>query len=80
MNGFIIIIFFRGAQIECRDKDKDTPLLIAASKNHLTTVRCLFTHGADLTAKDINDCTPILRSASEGCMETLEVTKATIGV
>lgn len=65
--------YFRGASIECRDKDKDTPLLMAASKNHLDTIRSLLRHGADIGAKDSNDETPIYRAASEGCIEALEV-------
>ena len=64
---------FRGASIECRDKDKDTPLLIAADKNHLETIKSLLAHGADISAKDSNDATPIYRAASEGCIESLEV-------
>ena len=63
----------RDAFIECRDKDKDTPLLIAASKNHLGTIKTLLNHGADIGAKDSNDETPIYRAASEGCIEALEV-------
>ena len=63
----------RGAFIECRDKDKDTPLLIAASKNHLGTIKTLLNHGAEIGAKDSNDETPIYRAASEGCIEALEV-------
>ena len=72
----IIVIYsnnFRGASIECRDKDKDTPLLMAASKNHLETIKSLLSHGADIGAKDSNDETPIYRAASEGCIEALEV-------
>lgn len=65
--------YFRGASIECRDKDKDTPLLMAASKNHLDTIRSLLSHGADIGAKDSNDETPIYRAASEGCIEALGV-------
>ncbi|EDO38702.1 predicted protein, partial [Nematostella vectensis] len=65
------IIRFR-ACIECRDKDKDTPLMIAAEKNHVDTVRTLLQHGADIAAKDINDRNSVFRAAAEGCMETLE--------
>ena len=66
-------IYFRGAFIECRDKDKDTPLLMAASKNHLETIKSLLSQGADIGAKDSNDETPIYKAASEGCIEALEV-------
>ena len=59
--------------MECRDKDKDTPLLTAASKNHLDTFKFLMQHGADITAKDVNDGTPLFRAASEGCIGIVEV-------
>ena len=65
--------FLRGAYIECKDKDKEMPLLIAASKNHMETIKTLLAHGADIGAKDIDDATPIYRAASEGCMEALQV-------
>lgn len=67
------LTIFRGASIECRDKDKDTPLLIAASKNHLETIKTLLGRGADIGAKDSNDETPIYKAASEGCIQALEV-------
>ena len=48
-------------------------MLIAASKNHMETIKTLLAHGADIGAKDIDDATPIYRAASEGCMEALQV-------
>lgn len=62
-----------GACIECRDKDKETPLSIAAGKNHIEAVRLLLEHGADVIAKDIDDCTPLFRAAQEGSFEVIEV-------
>lgn len=50
-------------------------MLIAASKNHIETIKTLLAHGADIGAKDIDDATPIYRAASEGCMEALQVLK-----
>ena len=64
---------FRGACVECRDKDEDTPLLIAASKNHLETFKYLIQHGANVLAKDINDGTALFRASSEGCLEIVKV-------
>ena len=46
---------------------------MAASKNHLETIKSLLSHNADIGAKDSNDETPIYRAASEGCIEALEV-------
>ena len=46
---------------------------MAASKNHLETIKSLLSHGADIGAKDSNDETPLYRAASEGCIEALEV-------
>ena len=51
--------------------------MMAASKNHLETIKSLLSQGADIGAKDSNDETPIYRAASEGCIEALEVTLQT---
>ena len=74
------LLICRRAYIECRDKDKGRPLLLAASKNHLETVKSLLAHGVDITAKDIDDATPIYRAAAEGCIETLEVCNPVLAI
>ena len=64
---------FRGAKLECRDRDKNTPLLISAKKNHEAAVKFLLQHGAEPGAKDKNDRNAYHYTAAEGGGETLKV-------
>ena len=66
---------FREAKLECRDRDKNTPLLISAKKNHVNAVKFLLKHGADPSAKDKNDRNVYHYTALEGCIDTLKVVK-----
>lgn len=47
---FILIIHFIGAEIDCEDKNGNTPLHIAARYGHELLINTLITSGAD-TAK-----------------------------
>ena len=64
---------FRGASINSRDKDNETPLLMAVRKNNLETVKLLLEHSADLTVKDANDKTCLFIAAEENSIEAFEV-------
>jgi len=64
-------VFCRGADIECLDKDKYTPLLIAASTGHTAVVKLLLKRGANLNAKNTLDKTAIFLAAEENSIDTL---------
>ena len=66
-------VFYRGATLECRDRDKNTPLLIAGRKNHVDSVMFLLKNGADPSAKDKNDRNVYHHTAVEGCLDSLKV-------
>lgn len=67
------MFYFRGANLECRDCDKNTPLLLSGKKDHIHSMMFLLEHGADLSAKDKNDRNVFHHIAVEGCLETLKV-------
>ena len=64
---------FSGADIESRDKDDFTPLLIAACYGHQKAVEMLINKGADITVKDKNDRTAIYLAAEENKLQALQV-------
>ena len=68
-----LIIVFRGAQINCRDKDKETPLMMAVRKNNKETVNVLLTRMADITVKDANDKTCLYIASEEDCADVFMV-------
>ena len=65
--------FFRGAYVDCRDKDNETPLLMAVRKNNVESVKLLLEYSADLTVKDANDKTCLFIAAEENSREAFEV-------
>jgi len=52
----------KGSDIDARDKDKQTPLHLAAGKVHVDVVGTFLEGGVDITARDIDECT-VLYSA-----------------
>ena len=64
---------YRGADIDCLDKDNYTPLLVAASEGHTAVVSKLLDKGADLKATNIHDKTAIFLAAEENRVDTLKV-------
>lgn len=66
-------IFFSGAKIDCRDKDNETPLMMAVRKNNTEVVKVLTALGADIRLKDADDRTCMYIAAEEDCVETLKV-------
>ena len=65
--------FPRGAKIEAKDKDNFTPLLLAASAGHSSTIEILLTKKADITAMDKYEKTAIFWAAEENKPEALNV-------
>ena len=64
---------FRNAEIDCRDKDKKSPLMNAARKNNVETVKLLLQRGADVTVKDATDKTSLYMAAEDDCWDVLNV-------
>ena len=74
------MIAFRGAQINCRDKDKETPLMMAVRKNNVETVDVLLARMADITVKDANDKTCLYVASEEDCTDVFKVGKDNLTV
>lgn len=72
-------MIFRGAQIERRDKDNFTPLLLAACYGHSNTIKMLLKSGADLSATDKHGKTAIFWSSEENKQDALKVRKCEKG-
>jgi ankyrin repeat protein len=47
----------KSANIEARDEKRQTPLLIAAARNHMHALQILVTRGASTTVRDIDNRT-----------------------
>ena len=62
-----------GSDIEAKDRDNFTPLLLAASYGHANIVQLLLERGADATVEDKNDKTAVFLAAEEDKLEALEV-------
>jgi hypothetical protein len=66
-----------GANLDPRDTDERTPLLIAARANAMDAARILIAAGADVNARDRISDTPFLYAAAEGRLEILRLILAT---
>lgn len=56
----------KGADMNLRDKDGNTPLIVAVKKEHETTVQALVEKGANINAADIDMNSPLLLSCLKG--------------
>ena len=73
---FLIVfhnVAYREADIERRDEENYTPLLLASVFGRAPTVDLLIQKEADITAVDKNDKTAIFLAAEENQMSALEV-------
>ena len=65
------------ADLEARDRQGRTALLLATHANHVEIARALIEAGADVNAKDAMKDTPFLYAGAEGRDEILELILAT---
>jgi ankyrin repeat protein len=66
------ILICNGADVEFKDEDDITPLMVASSSGNLELVKLLITHGADPSALDVYEKTAIQCAAEEGYQEIVE--------
>ena len=66
-------MFYRGADIESRNKENLTPLLMAAAEGHTQLVKILLKNGASMKLTDIYEKTAIFTAAEENNVDTLKV-------
>lgn len=64
---------FRGANIESKDKDNYTPLLVAVAQGNEDSVSALLENDANIRAKESSDKSAIFIAAEENCIDVLEV-------
>jgi hypothetical protein len=64
----VALMLDRGADINARNSDGETPLMIAAGKGHLELVEVLLTKGADATAQDSKGFTALAWAYSPTAM------------
>ena len=57
--------------MDTQDRNKNTPLHLAAKYGHDGVVRLLIDHGADLTATNLHDNNPISEAISRGNQEVI---------
>lgn len=78
--GMMKVLFERGANLNARDKDDATPLILYTKESSALTVlapsasvgvRFLLDHGADINAKNQKGDTALLVAATEGARPTL---------
>ena len=71
-----------GAELDSRDDNGCTPIILAAQQGHLATVRLLHQRGANVLATDNNDYMGIHMAAQLNRAETVQylVEEAGVGV
>jgi ankyrin repeat protein len=67
------LLLSEGAVVNCVDKDKQTPVMLAAVCDHPNLVRLLIQHGADLSLKNaFDEMVSDLPDLSPAVMEILQ--------
>ncbi|KAJ3103797.1 hypothetical protein HDU96_009145 [Phlyctochytrium bullatum] len=67
------LLLDKGADIESRDKDKNTPLILAAFDRHLSIAQLLLEKGADIEARGSLERTPLLEAANFDQLEVVRL-------
>jgi ankyrin repeat protein len=65
-------IVSKGANVNFKDGNGETPLMLAATAGNIENIEVLLKHGADINAKDINDFTAVILAAEQGNIKTVE--------
>ena len=76
---FLQTLHFRGANIESRDKDNYTPLLVAVAQGNKEATDALLVRNANVRVKDSSDKTAIYIAAEENCLDILKVSVKGVG-
>ena len=63
----------RQTQVDDRDENGTTALMIAANKGFTQFVRELISHGADVNAQDLDNWTALLCATKSGHLEIVEI-------
>ena len=70
-SGSIYFLFKAGANLESEDRNKNTPLHLAAKQGHEGVVQVLVEAGADLTAINLTDHNPLVQAIARGNREVI---------
>ena len=62
----VSLLIAKGAPVDIKDQQGDTPLLLAAGKGHEIVVKCLLEKGAKVNSRDRSDETPLHIAAGKG--------------
>ena len=60
-----------GADVDVKDRDGQTPLILAALRGHVKVVEFLVDHGADVEAENRKGQTPLSNAAANGRLEVV---------
>ena len=71
--GFKTFLDSRQLQVDDRDENGTTALMITAGKGLTQFVRELLSHGADVNAQDLDNWTALLCAAKGGFLEIVEL-------
>lgn len=63
----------QGADVNCKDKNGDTALIIASKKGHTETAQVLLNNGADINGKNRWGWTPLMTVSANGFFEIAQM-------
>ena len=69
----IDLLLEKGADLEAKDGDGRTPLLVAVRRTNLNTIKYLLERGADLEAKDSRGQTALVLAVQNSALETMNL-------
>jgi ankyrin repeat protein len=67
------MLLIKGIEIETKDKNGNTPLIIAAMYGHVEICKLLLDHGAKIESKDDNGFTPLLSACQNGHLSVISL-------